>query len=66
MSSQKYVELSLHCATALCKNYALKSWLFFLLWSWDFIICYSVRLWRCGGHNKTVELKGMLPEADSL
>lgn len=48
MCSQKYVELFTSLCPCLCRNYALKSWLFFVLWSWDFIICYSVQDKRSG------------------
>lgn len=56
-----------HHALAFC---ALKSWLFLLVCTWGFIICYSVQdkdyLWRCKEHNKAAEPVGMLPETDSL
>lgn len=53
----------LHCALAFCRYCAVKSWLFLLLCTWDFIICYNVQdkdsLWRCKEHNKAVEPMGI-------
>lgn len=44
MCSQKYIEQFTSLCPCLCNNDALKSWLVFLLWSWDFfLICCSVQ-----------------------
>lgn len=59
----------LHCTRAFCRCSAVKSWLFLLLRTWDFTICYNVQdeddLWRWKERNKAAEPMGMLPGTDS-